>query len=412
MKIIKNIGQLVTLERAHRKDGRKLLPEDLGVILDAAVIYDDTKIIWAGEESKIPSEYSKFDIEIDLGKRVLLPELVDCHTHLIFGGNRSSEYSMRLNGADYQEIGKAGGGILSTVTATRKDHVEFFLTAKERIERIHSYGVGTIEIKSGYGLDAITETSLSSAIKALKDKYGEEKNIRIQNTYMAAHAIPKDFKDGRTYISEVCIPMMDELYNSEEEKSCIDAVDIFHETGYFSSDDVKLLFNAAKKLGLPVKTHADEFQDNDGAALAVEFNALSTDHLLCTSDSGIKALAASSTVATLLPGTGYFLGKPQANARKFLDAGCKVAIGSDYNPGSCHCDNVLLIASLAAPNYKMNITELWSSITLNAAHALGFKDQGAIVAGLKPRFSAFDVESVDEITYNWGRNFANRDISF
>ncbi len=159
-------------------------------------------------------------------------------------------------------------------------------------------------------------------------------------------------------------------------------------------------------MGVPIKSHADEFNDNKGAVIACQYDALSADHLLCTGPDGIEALANSDTVATLLPGTGFFLGKPQAFARAFLDNGCKVAIGSDYNPGSCHFDNILFLAAIAAPQYEMNIAELWSSITLNAAHALGFRSQGAIAKGLKPRFSIFKTDCIDRITYNWGKNLA------
>ena len=169
---------------------------------------------------------------------------------------------------------------------------------------------------------------------------------------------------------------------------------------------MKLLFSRAKSLGIPRRCHADEFNDNKGAILACEYGALSTDHLLRTDSQGLKALAQSETVATLLPGTGFFLGKDQANARLFLDHGCQVAIASDYNPGSCHFDNILQIASMAAPQYRMNQTELWAAITLNAAHALGLKNQGALVPGLAPRFSFFRAESIDEITYSWGKNVA------
>lgn len=186
----------------------------------------------------------------------------------------------------------------------------------------------------------------------------------------------------------------------------IDAVDIFHEKNYFTSEDVDLLFTKAKSLGIARKIHADELNDNDGASLAVKHDALSADHLLKVSAKGIEDLAQGKTVATLLPGTAFFLGKPLAPARSLLDGGAKVAIGSDYNPGSCHCDNLLLVASMSAAQLKLNQAELWAGITLNAASALGLKDQGVIASGLKPRFSLFKTESLSHITYNWGRNFA------
>lgn len=400
MKHYKNISQLVTLKSAFEKDGRNLLPDDLSIINNASVVFDDNEIIWIGESKLLPKNYDHIET-FDLSGKTVLPEIVDCHTHLVFGGNRAREYSMRLNGADYQEIAKIGGGILSTMKATQKeDHETLFRIACERVERINSYGVGTIEIKSGYGLTFEKEYEISHIIDRLKKHFA--KKVQIKNTFMAAHAVPQDYKNSSEYLDTVVIPLLKKLSN----ESILDAVDIFHEKGYFNDSDVRRLFEAATQIGLPVKSHADEFVDGKGAILACEFEALSTDHLLRTGADGIEALSKSNTVATLLPGTGYFLGKPQAKARDFLDKGCKVAIASDYNPGSCHCDNLLLIASFSAPEYRMNIAELWSAITLNAAHALGLKKQGALVQGLHPRFCAFNVPQVDEITYNWGRQLS------
>lgn len=388
--IWKDINQLATLEGAIKKDGRHLLPEDLSIIDDAAVVFDDDHLYFAGKSSELPSEYQK--AAISKRGHVVAPELVDSHTHLVFAGNRADEYAMRLNGADYQAIAKAGGGILSTMRATKDaSEAELFETACERIERIHSYGVGTIEIKSGYALTLAGEAKLTRVIERLKEMYAPQ--VRIYNTFMAAHAVPKGYANSAAYMSEVVLPLLNDLAS----ENIVDAVDIFHEGGYFDARDVRALFDQAQTLGLKLKMHADEFQDNGGATLAAEYGALSADHLLCTGAQGIKDLAASSTVATLLPGTGYFLGKPQANARALLDAGAKVAIASDYNPGSCHVDNVLLLASLAAPNYKMNLCELWCGITHNAAHALGIENH--------TRFSAFKANTLSELTYSWGRNF-------
>lgn len=387
----KDLTQLVTLENAVKKDGRKLLPDDLSIIDDGAVVFDDSHIYFAGKTSELPAEYK--NIAVSKRGHIATPELVDSHTHLVFAGNRANEYSMRLNGADYQAIAKAGGGILSTMRATKDaSESELFELGCERIERIASYGVGTIEIKSGYALTLAGEAKLTRVIERLKEMYSPQ--IRIFNTFMAAHAVPKEYTNSAHYMKEVVLPLLSDLANEQ----IIDAVDIFHEGGYFDEEDVRALFYKAKEFNLNLKMHADEFADNGGASLAAEFDALSADHLLCIGEKGIKDLASSTTVATLLPGTGYFLGKPQANARALLDAGAKVAIASDYNPGSCHVDNVLLIASLAAPNYKMNLCELWCAITHNAAHALGIENH--------TRFSLFKANSVSELTYSWGRNFS------
>ena len=403
-KIFKNISQLITLSGVAEKDGRKLLPKDLGIVEKGAIVFDSKKILWVGSERSLPKEYARHVQMIDMRGRVVLPEVVDPHTHIIFAGDRSREYSMRLNGADYGEIARKGGGILSTMRQTNDAFKrELKKMALERIERICFYGVGTIEIKSGYGLNASKEEEISRLIHELKEELAPE--IQIFNTYMAAHAVPPDYVDSRSYLEKVVVPLMKKL----SLEGIIDAVDIFHEKGYFDCDDVKELFQEAAKLNLPVKLHADEFYDNGGALLACQFQALSADHLLATGKDGIDALASSSTVATLLPGTGFFLGKKQADGRRLLDAGVKVAMGSDYNPGSCHCDNLLMLASLAAPQYNMNICELWAAIIHNSAHALGLKNQGALVVGSKPRFSIFNTDSIDKITYHWGRNLALKD---
>ncbi len=399
LKLYKNIDSLVTLQSAHEKDGRLLKPQDLSVISDGAVVFSSDEILWVGATASLPNEYSELK-SLSLKGKTLTPELVDSHTHLIFGGDRSHEYTMRLNGEDYQKIAQAGGGILSTSKSTNTMDIEgLFKLCCQRIEQMSSYGVGTIEIKSGYGLNYQKEKELTFLIDRLKKHFSP--NIQIFNTFMPAHAIPKEYKSGSEYIEKMVIPLMEEL----NKLNIIDAVDIFHEKGYFSSEDVIMLFEEAKGLGLKLKTHADEFQDNDGAFLASSYDCLSTDHLLKTSQKGKEKLAKSKTVATFLPGTAFFLGKEQVDARSFLDLGVKVALASDYNPGSCHYNNLLMLASIAAPTYKMNQCELWAAITLNASHSLGLYNQGAIVPGLKPRFSLWDCKSLDLVTYNWGKNF-------
>ncbi len=400
--LINHISRILSLKSAYQSRGKRLTACNLDAISDGAMVYDSEKIIWSGLKIDTPDEYKSLK-SYDLSGYTVTPEIVDCHTHLIFGGNRAHEYASRLNGADYQEIANSGGGILYTMNETNKSSFEtLYKDAAQRIERLYSYGVGTIEIKSGYGLNYKKEKELSLIIAKLKDFFSPR--VQIKNTYMAAHAVPAEFKKPIDYINQIVLPLLDEL----NKLNIIDAVDIFHEQGYFEKSDVEALFKHANMLGIPVKSHADEFYDNKGAILATSFNALSTDHLLRTSSDGIEALSKSDTVATMLPGTGFFLGKPQSNARSFLDAGCTLAIGSDYNPGSCHWDNVLQIASMIAPhqNYKLSQVELWAAITMNAAKALGIKNQGAIDIGLAPRFSFFKTNHEDNITYSWGQNLA------
>jgi imidazolonepropionase len=403
IKIYRNFSEIATLAGAYHKNGRRLNLDDLGLIKHGTIVINQDHILWVGEDRNLPAEYlEKGYVEIDVTGKVCVPEIVDSHTHLVFGGDRAHEYTMRLNGASYEEIAAMGGGILNSTQGTQAlSRSELLKLAQQRVKTIKSYGVGTIEVKSGYGLTFEKEYELSRIIHDLKNIVRPD--VQIINTFMAAHAVPKDYNSSYEYMKDVVLPLLDKL----GEEQILDCVDVFHEQNYFTHDDVVSLFERAKRWNINVKIHADEFNDNKGAVLAVKHEALSADHLLMTTEDGIMALANSNTVATLLPGTGLFLGKTQANARALLDAGAKVAIASDFNPGSCHCDNLILLASISAPIYKMNQVELWCAITLNAAHSLGLINQGAIVEGLRPRFSIFNTDSLDRITYNWGKNLFN-----
>jgi imidazolonepropionase len=399
IKAYSNLNQILTLSSAHQKDGRNLTAEDLSLIENGAIAFNSHQILWVGKTLDLPEEYKL--VAKDLSGHVLTPELVDSHTHAVFGGDRAQEYADRLNGTPYEEIARRGGGILFTMKETQNSSAEsLFQTAVNRIQQVATYGVGTIEIKSGYGLSFEKEKELSLVIDRLKKHF--QPRIQIFNTYLAAHDVPKTFQNSKHYLNEVVLPLLQELAPLR----IIDAVDIFHEKNYFTNEDTIRLFSEAKALGIARKIHADELNTNGGAELACEYEALSADHLLRISDAGITKLATSSTVATLLPGTAFFLGKPLAPSRKLLDGGAKVAIASDYNPGSCHCDNVLMVASISAAQLKLNQAELWAGITLNAAHALGMNQQGALAVGMKPRFSLFKAPSLSHITYNWGKNLA------
>ena len=399
MRVFRNIEQLATLEKAWVKGGRNLLPEDIGIIEQAALVFDDEKILWVGKDKDLPAKFAKGPSK-DLSNHCVTPQIVDSHTHTIFGGERAQEYSWRLDGLSYEEIAKRGGGILTTMQGTNELNAsQLFDLCIERVTRIASYGVGTLEIKSGYGLNYEKERELSQIIHQLKQHF--EPRIKIINTFMAAHAVPKSYKDSREYLDQIVLPLLNEL----APLGIIDFVDIFHEQNYFNNDDVKALFKVAQKYNIKTKIHADEFNDNGGAQLGVEQKSHSVDHLLSISQEGITALANSNTVATLLPGTGLFLGMEQAPGKKLLDAGAKVAMASDYNPGSCHYDNLVQIAAMSAPLFKMNMAQIWSAITLNAAGALGLHNQGALVCEREPRFSIFKVDQISKISYYWGHNF-------
>ncbi|OFZ14199.1 MAG: imidazolonepropionase [Bdellovibrionales bacterium GWA2_49_15] len=402
----KNFKQIVTLQGVVAKDGRKLNASDLSIIPDGAVIFSDEKILWVGSSANVPSAFEITSTQT-FSEHVLLPEIIDSHTHLVFGGDRSHEYAQRLNGVDYQEIAKQGGGINHTVSETNQlSNEDLFDLADRRVQKMSEYGIGTLEIKTGYSLNIEGEIRLCKIIQQLKNKYSPR--LRIFCTLMAAHAIPHQYSDSSSYIDKVALPVLELMAHA----SLIDFVDIFHERGYFNDHDLKKIAAMSSALGIPLKMHADEFNDNCGAFLAAQLHAISADHLLKISSAGMQSLAQSKTVATLLPGTGLFLGKGLANARALLDAGAKVALASDFNPGSCHYDNLVMLASMAAPSYKMNLAELWAGITYNAAAALGLSTSGAITVGFLPRFSMFKINSFEHITYEWGKNYFVQDVRY
>lgn len=399
-KLLYNISELYTLLQAHEKKGVHLKPVDVGLIKDGVCLFEDTKVSWVGsrksfeEQFSIKNIHSSFSSDelIDCKQKVVIPSVVDSHTHLVFGGDRSDEYLWRLNGEDYQEIANKGGGILSTVKDTQKaSFEELYISAEERLLKILDYGVHLVEIKTGYGLSFEAEEKLLKVIFKLREKYPQH----VFATLMSAHAVPGGFH-AKSYLEEVCIPLL-EKYSSQ-----IDATDIFFEVGYFEEDLTRKYLNKARELGVKIKIHADEFTDLGGAEIACEFNALSADHLLKISDRSIQKLKdQSSTVATLLPGTALFLGKALAPARKMLDEGVCVALASDYNPGSCHWDNVLEISKKSAKLLGMNQAEWLSSITLNASKALGRYDLGYLAPGASEAYTILDSSSLAQYLYQW-----------
>jgi imidazolonepropionase len=394
---LNNISQILTLAGARAKDGRRLLPDDLDIIQHGKIVFNQNEILFVGKASD--QHHHKIDKVVDLIGHCVAPAYVDAHTHLVFGGDRSFEYVQKLNGESYQAIAAAGGGIVKTFHMTNNTtDDELFKSACARIDKIAALGIQTLEIKSGYSGTIDGEILLSKIIHRLKQKY--HRKVSIFNTFMAAHAVPKEFGNSKNYMQQVVLPALEKLLPLK----IIDAVDIFHEQNYFDDQDLAVLFSLAQKHHIATKLHADEFNDNAGAMLATKHNSLSADHLLCVSEQSIECLAKSKVVANLLPGTAFFLGKNQAPARKLLDAGVKVAIASDYNPGSCHFYNLPLIAAMAAPQYKMNIAELWASITLNAANALGCYDRGYIAAGAQPMINIFKCDRIEQISYAWGEN--------
>ncbi|MDH4466709.1 MAG: imidazolonepropionase [Bacteriovoracaceae bacterium] len=398
--LLKNIKECVTLQGVAKKQGRHLIASDLCIMNETSIVHDGNQILWVGKTGQIPHNFV-FEIEIDLTNSVVLPGMIDCHTHLVFGGDRSHEYFMRLNGSTYEEIAASGGGILSTANATRAmDASSLKQQAIARVDRLAERGVVAIEIKSGYGLTRDSERKLSQIIGELKRDYAK-KGIKIINTYMAAHAIPPEYGNSRShdYMLEVVIPLLDEL--SQNSLTRPDFVDIFLEDNYFNQSDANILFQKCSEFNIPFKAHVDELKNSGNLKYAVESGAISCEHMLYSDEVSIKSLAQSDTVGVLLPGTAFFLGKKMAPARAMLDAGCRLAIGSDFNPGSCHWDDVFKIAIMSAPTLKMNVAEILSAVTYNAAQALELPNYGFIEVGSTPRLSIFRDTSLQQLFYRW-----------
>ena len=372
-----------------------------GMVERGAMLVEGTNLSWAGPEAELP-DTTHLDEEIDLGGALVTPGLVDCHTHLVYGGQRANEFEQRLEGASYEDIARAGGGIRSTVAATRaaSDDV-LHASARERALALMAEGVTTLEIKSGYGLSAVHEARCLAVARRL----GRELALTVRTTCLSAHALPVEFS-GRAddYIDAVCawLPAL-------HAAGLVDAVDAFCERIAFSVARTRRVFEAARALGLPVKLHAEQLSDSGGAALAAEFGALSCEHLEHLSDDGVRAMARAGCVAVLLPGAFYFLRETQAPPVAALrGAGVPIAIATDHNPGSSPTLSPLLMLSMACTLFRLTPEEALRGMTVHAARALGLADRGTHVAGQRADFAVWDVEHPNELSYWFGRNPCRR----
>ena len=366
--------------------------EDYGVIDDGAVALDEGRITWIGPQSDLPDSAAK--TTRSLAGRWITPALIDCHTHLVFGGDRAGEFEQRLRGASYEDIARAGGGIMSTVRATREASAdELYAAALPRVQALAAEGVGTIEIKSGYGLSIESELKMLSVARLL----GEATPVTIRTTLLAAHTVPPEFQgDADAYIDLIC----DELLPEVVAGRLADAVDAYCESIAFSADQVAKLFERSTELGLPVKLHADQLSDGDGAALAARFNALSADHLEYTSPDGVAAMAAANAVAVLLPGAFLTLGEtrlPPINALR--DQGVGIAVASDCNPGTSPICSIRMAMMLAARQFRLTPEECLAGVTRVAAMALGLNDRGTLETGMRADIAVWDVSHPRELAY-------------
>ncbi|MDE6523831.1 MAG: imidazolonepropionase [Muribaculaceae bacterium] len=381
----------------------------LNVIEDGAILIKDGIIRYVGNSNPLRQLYSLFGKgatfrEIDANGKVVLPGFVDSHTHLVFGGFRPDEFRMRLEGASYMSIMEKGGGIQSTVNATRKATIaELVENAEWFIDRMISMGVTTVEAKSGYGLDYASEAKMLAAIGRLASK----KKIEVVPTFLGAHAVPEEYK-GRTseYVDLIINDMLPKFKKAA--KFC----DIFTEKNVFEIEDSRRLMNAAKAMGYKLKFHADEIVALGGAELAAELGAVSADHLLHISDKGIKSLAEKGTVATLLPLTAFALKENYAPARKMIDGGCAVALATDLNPGSCFSGSIPLTIALACIYMNMSIEETITALTLNGAAACGLADKkGSIQPGKDGDLVVLEFDNINMLPYYVGMNCVKTTIA-
>jgi imidazolonepropionase len=396
--LIRNAAQLIRVANAgeHFKPGRAM--RDLSIIENGAIHVCDGVIDWVGPSGDAPAADAQTTI-IDASGKIVLPGLVDSHTHLIFAGSRADEFELRLQGVPYQEIAAQGGGINSTVRRVREASKEQLRElAKRRLDRMLAFGVTTVEVKSGYGLSFEDETKSLEVIADLQ----REHPCSIVPTFMGAHEVPPEFRQNRAgYLKLVMDRMLPEVAGRKLAEFC----DVFCEQGVFSVQDSESLLTAAAAHGMKLKIHADEFTPLGGAELAGRLRATSADHLLHVTDAGAEALLAAGTIATLLPGTAFFLGVAYAPARRLIDRGLPVALASDCNPGSCMTENLPLIGTMACTQMKMLPAEVITALTLNAAAALGRGDRvGSIEIGKQADLIICDVPTYQHLTYHYGVN--------
>ena len=372
-------------------------PDGWGLIDDGALLADGERIAWAGSEASLPAALRP-DREVDLQGALLTPGLIDAHTHLVYGGDRAAEFELRLQGASYEQIARAGGGIRSTVAATRAaSDDDLFASAQRRARALMAEGVTTLEIKSGYGLAQEHE----ARCLALARRLGRELPLTVRTTSLAAHALPPEYA-GRPddYIADAC-----RWLEAQHAQGLVDAVDAFVDTIGFTIAQVTPLYDTAQRLGLPVKLHAEQLSNQHGAAFAARYRALSCDHLEHLDDGGIAAMQGSGTVAMLLPGAYYFLRDstlPPVNALRA--AGVPIAIATDHNPGSSPTLSLLLMLNMACTLFRLTPEEAWRGVTVNAARALGLADRGRLAVGQRADLALWDAEHPRELAYRFGHN--------
>ena len=380
---------LATMERGVRPYG--LIPK-------GAVAMDGGRIAWCGPADAMPDDYAAWPRR-DLEGRLVTPALIDCHTHIVYGGDRAREFEMRLEGMSYEDVARAGGGIFSTVKATRSAEPDALLAgALPRVDALLAEGVSTIEIKSGYGLDVETELTMLRTARRI----AAERPVRVRTSFLGAHAVPPEY-GGRSdaYLDEVCLPALEAAHAQR----LVDAVDGFCEGIAFTPAQIERVFERARALGLPVKLHAEQLSDLGGAGLAARYGALSADHLEYAGEAGVRALAEAGTVAVLLPGAFYTLHATRhPPVELFRRHGVPMAIATDCNPGSSPLASLLLAMNMACTLFRLTPEEALAGATREAARALRLTDTGRIAPGLRAHLAVWDVAHPAELAYRIGFN--------
>jgi len=369
-----------------------------GLIEDGALVVEGERLAWVGMRSEVPAQYRHGAVLHDAHHALMTPGLIDCHTHLVYGGHRANEFELRLNGASYEDIARAGGGIKSTVQATRlATEAQLFEAATKRLINLLKEGVTTLEVKSGYGLSLAQEAKCLRVARQLAQHHP----VQIKNTFLGAHAVPPEFQDNPDAYIDSVIAMIEPL----KADGLIDAVDAFCDRIGFTYAQTEKVFKEAQRLNLPVKLHAEQLTDSHGASLAAKYGALSCDHLEWLSEEGAAAMAKAGTVAVLLPGAFYFLRETKLPPIELLrQHQVPMAISTDSNPGSSPCTSILLMLNMACTFMRLTPQEALAGVTRIGAQALGLRDRGALSATQRADFVLWDVKHPAELAYAFGSN--------
>ncbi|EDQ97042.1 imidazolonepropionase [Intestinibacter bartlettii DSM 16795] len=400
--ILKNIGKLVTMQGSSSFRVKEEMNK-INIIENAYIAVKNGKILAIGvgdEFGNLCGEDTKIH---DAEGLLVTPGLIDSHTHLIHGGSRENEFSMKLNGVPYIEILNNGGGILSTVKATKEASEEaLYKKAKKSLDRMLEFGVTTVEEKSGYGLELNTEIKQLEVARALDKNHP----VDLVHTFLGAHAVPEEYKENhKAYIDILVDVMMPKIKDMGLAEFC----DVFCEEGVFTIEESEYILQKAKEIGYKLKIHADEIESLGGAGLAAKLGCVSADHLMAASDEGIKMMAENNVVANILPATSFNLNKNYADCRKMIDMGAIVSLSSDYNPGSCPSENLQLVMQLGCLHLKMTPNEVLTAVTINAAYAIDRADKiGSIEVGKNADFVVFDARNVEYLMYHFGINHTKK----